>query len=283
MKKILFFLLLSLVLSSLYACAADQAEPTGDPVANTPVECSDGTELSLEQINEFLNTSADLGPGSIANTVAIVPIDHIDGPRNESSFYAFVHYKYKARDYIKYQITYLSCTCRAASVNYWQTAYVELSLPESKVADEVTVRYLSFDKDPNGEYNGGFWGDSNPTPAGVSYSVFKTEYIPYFIDKDYASALLAEEINADFLVILTGVEKVAVNFGKPDQRFLDTMTLAQARVYMDEGQFPVGSMGPKVDAAMQFVDRGRGSAIITSLDKLSEAVNRKTGTLIVKE
>lgn len=186
MKKILFFLLLSLVLSSLYACAADQAEPTGDPVTNTPVECSDGTELSLEQINEFLNTSADLGPGSIANTVAIVPIDHIDGPRNESSFYAFVHYKYKARDYIKYQITYLSCTCRAASVNYWQTAYVELSLPESKVADEVTVRYLSFDKDPNGEYNGGFWGDSNPTPAGVSYSVFKTEYIPYFIDKDYA-------------------------------------------------------------------------------------------------
>lgn len=186
MKKILFILLLSLVLSSLYACAADQAEPTGDPVANTPVECSDGSELSLEQINEFLNSSADLGPGSIANTVAIVPIDHIDGPRNESSFYAFVHYKYVARDYIKYQITYLSCTCRAASVNYWQTAYVELSLPESKAADDVIVRYLSFDKDPNGEYNGGFWGDSNPTPAGVSYSVFKTEYIPYFIDKDYA-------------------------------------------------------------------------------------------------
>ncbi len=186
MKKTLYFLLISLVLSSLYACAADQAEPTGDPVANTPVECSDGSTLTLEQINEFLNTSADLGEGTIANKVAIVPIDHIDGPRNESKFYAFVNYKYKARDYIKYQITYLSCTCRAASVNYWQTAYVELSLPESKVADEVIVRYLSFDKDPNGEYNGGFWGDSNPTPAGVSYSVFKTEYVPYFIDKDYA-------------------------------------------------------------------------------------------------
>lgn len=186
MKKTLYFLLISLVLSSLYACAADQAEPTGDPVANTPVECSDGSTLTLEQINEFLNTSADLGEGTIANKVAIVPIDHIDGPRNESKFYAFVNYKYKARDYIKYQITYLSCTCRAASVNYWQTAYVELSLPESKVAEEVIVRYLSFDKDPNGEYNGGFWGDSNPTPAGVSYSVFKTEYVPYFIDKDYA-------------------------------------------------------------------------------------------------
>ena len=186
MKKLLYLLLISLVLSSLYACAADQAEPTGDPVVNTPVECSDGSELSLEQINEFLNTSADMGPGSIANTVAIVPIDHIDGPRNESKFYAFVHYKYKARDYIKYQITYLSCTCRAASVNYWQTAYVELSLPESKGADDVLVNFLSFDKDPNGEYNGGFWGDSNPTPAGVYYSVFKTEFIPYFIDKDFA-------------------------------------------------------------------------------------------------
>ena len=185
MKKLLFFLLLSLVLSSLYACAADQAEPTGDPVANTPVECSDGTELSLEQINEFLNSSADMGEGSIANKIAVVPIDHIDGPRNESRFYAFVNYKYKARDYIKYQITYLSCTCRAASVNYWQTAYVELTLPESMSEDDISVRFLSFDKDPNGEYNGGFWGDSNPTPAGVTYSVFKNEYIPYFIDKNY--------------------------------------------------------------------------------------------------
>ena len=132
MRKILYFLLISLVLSSLYACAADQVEPIGDPIVNTPVERNDGTEISLEQINEFLNTSADLGPGTIANPVAIIPFNHIDGPLNESKFYAFVQYKFKARDYIKYQITYLSCTCRAASVNYWQTAYVELSLPESK-------------------------------------------------------------------------------------------------------------------------------------------------------
>lgn len=185
MRKILYFLLISLVLSSLYACAADQVEPIGDPIVNTPVERNDGTEISLEQINEFLNTSADLGPGTIANPVAIIPFNHIDGPLNESKFYAFVQYKFKARDYIKYQITYLSCTCRAASVNYWQTAYVELSLPESKLAEDVTVRFLSFDKDSSGEYNGGFWGDSSPTPAGVTYSVFKTEFISYFFDKDY--------------------------------------------------------------------------------------------------
>lgn len=187
MKKIISLLLLCLlVFSSLNACSAAPAEePDGEEAPNTEVECSDGSTLSLEQINEFLNSSADMGEGSIANKIAVVPIDHIDGPRNESKFYAFVNYKYKARDYIKYQITYLSCTCRAASVNYWQTAYVELTLPESMSEDDISVRFLSFDKDPNGEYNGGFWGDSNPTPAGVTYSVFKNEYIPYFIDKNY--------------------------------------------------------------------------------------------------
>ena len=88
-----------------------------------------------------------------------------------------------ARDYIKYQITYLSCTCRAASVNYWQTAYVELTMPESKNADDVAVKFFSFDRDPGGEYLGGFWGDSNPTPAGVGYGQFKNEFVPHFVNK----------------------------------------------------------------------------------------------------
>jgi hypothetical protein len=184
MKKLISLLLVLLVISSLSACTSSPAE---EPVVDegSQVECSDGSTLTLEQINEFLNTSADMGEGTIANKIAVVPIDHIDGPRNESKFYAFVNYKYKARDYIKYQITYLSCTCRAASVNYWQTAYVELTLPESLNADDVSVRYLSFDKDPNGEYNGGFWGDSNPTPAGITYNVFKTEFVSYFEDKTF--------------------------------------------------------------------------------------------------
>ncbi len=102
------------------------------------------------------------------------------------------------------------------------------------------------------------------------------------IDKDYASALLAEEIDADLLIILTGVEKVAVNFGKPDQAFLSQMTLSEAEKHMADGQFPPGSMGPKIDAAMNFVRKGHGEAIITSIGKLREAVNGNTGTRIVK-
>ncbi len=63
-----------------------------------------------------------MGEGSMANVVAVVPISHINGPREETDFYAFVNFKYKARNYIKYQITYyLSCTCRSADVNYWMT------------------------------------------------------------------------------------------------------------------------------------------------------------------
>lgn len=140
-------------------------------------------EIDLEKINKFLNESAALGEGSKANPVAIIPINHIDGPGNEDQFYAFVNFKYAARDYVKYQVTYISCTCREASVNYWQTAYVELTYPESKKIEDAEIKALSFDKDPKGKYNGGFWGDSDPIPNGVTYEQIKTEYIPFFIGK----------------------------------------------------------------------------------------------------
>ena len=142
--------------------------------------------LDLDAINEFLNTSADMGEGSIANAVAIIPINHINGPRDEHDFYAFVNFKYKARNYIKYQITYLSCTCRSADVNYWMTAYVELTLPDSGNIEDSKIRTLSFDYDAEGHYLAGFWGDSNPTPAGNTYEEFKEQYIPFFVGKDYA-------------------------------------------------------------------------------------------------
>ena len=87
--------------------------------------------LSVAEVNEFLNTSAKLGEGSKANQVAVIPFSHIDGPKNEDLFYAFVPFKYVARNYIKYQVTFISCTCRSADVNVWSTAYVELTLPES--------------------------------------------------------------------------------------------------------------------------------------------------------
>lgn len=148
--------------------------------------CSVDGELSLDAINEFLNTSADMGEGTVANAVALIPIAHINGPKEEHSFYAFVNFKYEARNYIKYQITYLSCTCRSANVNYWMTAYVEMTLPDSKNIEDAEIRTLSFDYDAEGHYLAGYWGDSNPTPAGATYEMFKEEYIPFFVGKNYS-------------------------------------------------------------------------------------------------
>ena len=107
------------------------------------------------------------------------------------------------------------------------------------------------------------------------------EGVAAVIDKDFAAELLAEEVKADMLMILTEVEKVAVNFNEPDQRDLSSMTLAEAAKYVDDGQFPAGSMLPKVEAAMKFVRRFPDKkAVITSLDKAVDALEGKTGTVI---
>lgn len=101
------------------------------------------------------------------------------------------------------------------------------------------------------------------------------------IDKDFASELLAEHLNADMLIILTAVEKVAVNFNKPDQKWLDTMTPDEARAYMAEGQFAPGSMLPKVEAAVKFAESKPGrTALITLLEKARDGIDGKTGTRI---
>ena len=107
------------------------------------------------------------------------------------------------------------------------------------------------------------------------------EGVAAVIDKDFAAELLAEEVKADMLMILTEVEKVAVNFKEPDQRDQSSMTLAEAAKYVDDGQFPAGSMLPKVEAAMKFVRRFPDKkAVITSLDKAVDALEGKTGTVI---
>ena len=99
------------------------------------------------------------------------------------------------------------------------------------------------------------------------------------IDKDFVAALLAKEIDADSLIILTAVEKVALNFGKPDVKWLDSLTVEEAKKYIEEGQFAQGSMLPKVQAALEFVSSGQGrTAIITLLDKVHEGILGKTGT-----
>ena len=101
------------------------------------------------------------------------------------------------------------------------------------------------------------------------------------IDKDFAAELLAEQVGADALVILTEVEKVAINWGKPNQENLGHMTVAQAQQYVDEGHFAPGSMLPKIEAAMKFVQSKPGrKSIITSLDKAVEALEGKAGTTV---
>lgn len=107
------------------------------------------------------------------------------------------------------------------------------------------------------------------------------EGVAAVIDKDFAAELLAEQVDADALMILTEVEKVAINYGKPNQENLSHMSLADAARYVEEGHFAPGSMLPKVEAAMKFVRANPGKkAIITSLNKAIDALEGKTGTLV---
>lgn len=101
------------------------------------------------------------------------------------------------------------------------------------------------------------------------------------IDKDWASAKLAEMIDADLLIILTAIEKVAINFGKPDEQWLDNLSLRDAERFIEEGHFAKGSMLPKVEAAAAFARSGPGrKALITMLSKAKEGIEGKTGTII---
>ena len=101
------------------------------------------------------------------------------------------------------------------------------------------------------------------------------------IDKDFASCLIAQQVDADVLIILTAVEKCAINFGKPDQKWLDNITTDEARQYCKEGQFAPGSMLPKVEAAIKFAESAPGrKALITLLEKARDGIDGKTGTVI---
>lgn len=105
------------------------------------------------------------------------------------------------------------------------------------------------------------------------------------IDKDRASSLLASQIDADLLLISTGVEKVALNYGKPNQVFLDEMTIAEAEQYMAEGHFAPGSMLPKIEACIRFLQNSRkpdARTLITNPENIGRALRRETGTRIVR-
>ncbi len=100
------------------------------------------------------------------------------------------------------------------------------------------------------------------------------------IDKDYASSKLAQQLDIDEFIILTNVEKVSLNYGKADEVQLDVLTLEDAKRYFDEGHFPPGSMGPKIDAAIEFLENSGRRVIITSHDRLIEGIQGNAGTTI---
>ncbi len=101
------------------------------------------------------------------------------------------------------------------------------------------------------------------------------------IDKDLSAALVAALVGARTLLLLTGVERVALDWGTPRERLLDEMTIDEARAHLADGQFPAGSMGPKVEAAIRFVEGGGGRAIITSLERAADGLAGRAGTRIV--
>lgn len=125
------------------------------------------------------------------------------------------------------------------------------------------------------------------TVGGGGVPVIETEEglegVPAVIDKDRSSALLAQELNADMLVILTAVDRVMINYNKPNQEEIKEMTVEEAKKYIEEGHFAPGSMLPKVKACLEFVEKSdKGLALITSLEKAAEALEGKTGTIIKK-
>lgn len=171
MKKFLSFMMVVLMTAMLAVGCKDKEE-----------------EISLSDVNAFLNTSYPDGEGivlrmDLANTVAVIPYTHINGPRHERIFYALVNFQYDMETYVKYQVTYVSCTCRDANVNYWSTAYVELTKPTK--AQNTRLRKLSYDLDGTGHYTAGFWGDSNPIPNTnqTTYQDIKDNFIPLLINK----------------------------------------------------------------------------------------------------
>lgn len=105
--------------------------------------------------------------------------------------------------------------------------------------------------------------------------------VPAVIDKDFTTAKLAELVNADTLIILTAVEKVAIKYGTPDQKWLDSLSVEEIEKYIEQKEFAEGSMKPKIEAALSFVNsKENASALITSLDKAIEGLDGKTGTWI---
>ena len=101
------------------------------------------------------------------------------------------------------------------------------------------------------------------------------------VDKDLASCLLATNIHAQQLLIVTSVDQAAIRYGRPDQQWLGKLSVAQARAYLAAGEFPAGSMGPKIEAGVRFIEGGGEECIITSAERIGDAIEGRAGTHIV--
>lgn len=199
MKKIFKFFTAFSLLACLASCGVNGT-------CNESGACGGG-DLDLDYVNEYFENDPQWKFLNLkGNKVTLIPFTHINGPKDEWAFFGIVNYEYDAIDYFKYQVTYLSCTCRAPEVNYWQTAYVELSVPQSGNADDIELQMLSFEKDGTGHYNAGFWGDSGTNgyfidgSKGVTYEAIKVGFIPYLVGKTKAELSLLnqyDDINKD--------------------------------------------------------------------------------------
>jgi hypothetical protein len=166
MKKLVLILVSALFVLTLSAC---------DDLCVGP-ECITGEVDDNPDDND--NDGGDNGGTAVDN---VLPFTHINGHGEETEKNAFILYEFEVRDYVKYQVTYISCTCRDAVYNYWQVAFIEVN----KYTNDVL--YISFDLDgDDGHYTPGTWGDSSPTPAGKTYEDFATDFFPWLEGKSLA-------------------------------------------------------------------------------------------------
>ena len=124
--------------------------------------------------------------------------------------------------------------------------------------------------------------------GGGGIPVFRTEEgklkgIEAVVDKDHTAGLMASELDAELFVILTGVDQVYLNFGRPDQSRVERLTASEARRHLQEGQFPPGSMGPKIETAATFVEKTEKEVLITSVERMREALTGRAGTRVVPD
>jgi carbamate kinase len=155
--------------------------------------------------------------------------------------------------------------------------YVVPSPTPKRIIEEATIRQLV----DSGAIVIAVGGGGIPVVAEMNGSL---RGVPAVIDKDLSCALLAGNLGAEMLILCTGVEKVALNFGKPNMVLLDQLTLGQARQYLAEGiHFAKGSMAPKIEAAIKFLESGGNHVIITDIQNIGRAVSGETGTHITRE